>query len=47
VEILQKNKAAKISDALLSKFNSDIDAQLSSLSLYDDFLPTIDILRKK
>ncbi len=44
-EILQKNKAAKISDALLSKFQSDMDAQLSSLSLYDDFLPTIDILK--
>lgn len=46
-EILQKNKAAKISDVLLSKFQFDMDAQLSSLSLYEDFLPTVEALKQK
>lgn len=33
-------------DTLLLKFQSDMDAQLSSLFVYEDFLPTIDTLKQ-
>jgi len=34
-------------NALLVKFQSDMDAQLSSLFIYEDFLPTIDTLKQQ
>lgn len=46
-DILQKKlSSGKIPDEVLSKFQSDMDFQLSSLSVYEDFLPTIDILKR-
>jgi len=46
VEILQKYASSSVSNQILSKFQSDMNAQLSSLSLYEDFLPTINTLKK-
>lgn len=48
VEILQKKLSSiSISDEILSKFQSDMNFQLSSLSVYEDFLPTIDSLKQQ
>lgn len=47
VEILQKNTSTKISDEIVTKFQSDMNIQLSSLSLFDDFLPTITSLKQQ
>lgn len=47
LDMLPKTLAPHIAiDALLLKFQSDMDAQLSSLFVYEDFLPTIDTLKE-
>jgi hypothetical protein len=47
VDILPKTLLSRSDiDALLLKFQSDMDTQLSSLSVYEDFLPTVNILKQ-
>jgi hypothetical protein len=44
--LLQKLPPNAPIDALLVKFQSTMDAQLSSLCVYEDFLPTIEVLKQ-
>ena len=45
--LLQKLLSDTPIDELLVKFQSDMNAQLSSLFIYEDFLPTINTLKQQ